>query len=82
MAQDISEQLHHEDIIKDLTDKEFLSNIYGIGEKTVESITKFFSTKHNLKLLDELKDYGVNLNPNKYSDILKASEAKGSFSIT
>ncbi len=82
MAQDISEQLHHKDFIKDLTNEEFLSNIYGIGEKTVQSVTSFFTAKHTIKLLDELKAYGVNLDPKKHSDTLKASEAKGSFSIT
>jgi hypothetical protein len=45
-------------------------------------MTKFFTTKHNLKLFDELKAYGVNMDPKKYNDLLKASEAKGSFSIT
>lgn len=65
-----------------LTNEEFLRSIYGIGEKTVQSITKFFSDKHNLKLLDELETYGVNINPKKHSDTLKASETKGSFSIT
>jgi len=82
MAQDLAEQLTHEDFMKDLTNEEFLSSIYGIGEKTVESITKFFHAKHNLKLLEQLKHYGVNMNPKKYYDLLKASEAKGSFSIT
>jgi len=42
----------------------------------VESITKFFTAKHNLKLLGQLKQYGVNMDPKKYSDLLKASEAK------
>ncbi len=83
MAQDLTSQMNDKQWMMDnLTDPERLSNIYWIGEKTVESITKFFSAKHNLKVLDELKDYGVNLDPKKYSDLLKADEAKGSFSIT
>lgn len=82
MAQDISEQLHSEHFIDEVTNEEFLSSIYGIGEKTVQSMTKFFHAKHNLKLLDQLKTYGVNMDPNKYNDLIKASEAKGSFSIT
>jgi DNA ligase (NAD+) len=82
MAQDIAEQLTDKDFIKQITDHEFLDSIYGIGEKTVESITTFFHAKHNLKLLEQLKEYGVNMDPKKYSDVLKASEAKGSFSIT
>jgi NAD-dependent DNA ligase len=68
--------------MNNLTDAERLRSIYGIGDKTVGSITKFFTTKHNLKLLEQLKVYGVNIDPKKYSDLLKASEAKGSFSIT
>jgi len=68
--------------MNNLTDAEWLENIYGIGEKTVKSITFFFTAKHNLKLLEQLRDYGVNLDPKKYSDLLKASDAKGSFSIT
>lgn len=70
------------DTIKKMTDKEFLRSIYGIGEKTVESITKFFHDKHNLKILDQLEKAGVNMNPQKYADHVKASEAKGTFSIT
>ncbi|HBB03689.1 TPA: hypothetical protein DCZ39_02160 [Patescibacteria group bacterium] len=57
MAQDIAEQLTDEDIVTQLTNEEFLSSIYGIGEKTVKSMTKFFHAKHNLKLLEQLKEY-------------------------
>ena len=65
-----------------LTNEEFLRWIYWIGEKSVETITAFFSDKKNLNILEQLKKYGVNFDPKKYSDLLKASEAKGSFSIT
>jgi len=65
-----------------LTNIDFLNSIYGIGEKTVENIKKFFTTKHNLNILEQLKDYGVNMDSKKYSDHLKASEAKWTFSIT
>ena len=84
MAQDLANAMIDDkwEMINLLTNKEFLESTYWIGEKTVESITKFFSTKHNLKVLDELKAYGVNLDPKKYSDLLKAEAAKGSFSIT
>ena len=82
MAQDISEQIESQDFISQLTNEEFLRSIYGIGEKTVESMTKFFTAKHNLQLIEQLKHYGVSMDPKKYSDILKASEAKGTFSIT
>ena len=83
MAQDIASQMNDEWwMMNNLTDAEWLWNIYGIGEKSVETITTFFSDQKNLHLLEQLKNYGVNMDPKKYSDILKASEAKGSFSIT
>jgi len=82
MAQDIVEQLSEEDFIQQLTNAEFMISIYGIGEKTVESTTTFFHDKHNLHLLQQLRDYGVNLDPKKYNDVLKKDDAKGSFSIT
>ena len=89
MAQDIADAMTNyewpitnEWNIQTLTNEEFLRSIYWIGEKTVESMTRFFTAKHNLKLLEQLKDYGVNMDPKKYSDILNASDAKGSFSIT
>ncbi len=82
MAQELAEQLTHKDFITEIMDEEFLNSIYGIGEKTVENIKKFFTTKHNLNVLEQLKEYGVNMDPKKYSDHLKASEAKWTFSIT
>ncbi len=69
-------------ILNLMSNVERLRNIYGIGEKTVQSITKFFSDKYNLKLLDELETYGVNMDPKKYSDFIKTKKVKGSFSIT
>ena len=65
-----------------LTNKEFLSSIYGIGEKSVETIATFFSDQKNLHLLEQLKNYGVNLDPKKYSDHINTDTAKWSFSIT
>ncbi|MFA7298316.1 MAG: NAD-dependent DNA ligase LigA [Candidatus Absconditabacterales bacterium] len=82
MAQDISEQLNSENIISQLTNQEFLRSIYGIGEKSVETITQFFSNKEKLQLFHQLQSYGVNMDPKKYSDLLRASDAKASFSIT
>jgi NAD-dependent DNA ligase len=76
MAQDVSEQLESQDFINQLTNEEFLRSIYGIGEKTVESMTTFFTTQDNLQLIEQLQQYGVNMDPKKYSDILKASDAK------
>lgn len=90
MAQDVTEAIQNSEfriqneweMIYILTNKEFLESIYGIGEKSVDTISTFFSDKKNLQLLEQLKVYGVNMDPKKYSDTLKASEAKGSFSIT
>ncbi len=93
MAQDITEKMQNSEfriqnidhlswVLNLLSDAEWLRNIYGIGEKTVESTTSFFHNIHNLQLLQQLKDYGVNLDPQKYNDFLKKDDAKGSFSIT
>lgn len=82
MAQDLAEQLTSKDFFSQVTNEEFLRSIYGIGEKTVESITSFFTSKHNLKILDQLQQSNVNFDPKKYTDLIKASEAKWSFSIT
>ena len=82
MAQDLAEQLTSKDFFSQVTNEEFLRSIYGIGEKTVESITSFFTNKHNLNILQQLEKAGVNFDPTKYTDLIKASEAKGSFSIT
>ena len=97
MAQDIALQIENlpagrqggkwkienvDNLKKVITDIAFLDSIYWIWEKTVESITTFFHDKHNLKLLEQLEKAGVNFDPNKYTDVIKASEEKGSFSIT
>ena len=90
MAQDIASQIEDgrwkienvDNLEKAITDITFLDSIYWIWEKTVESITTFFHNKHNLKLLEHLEKAGVNMDPNTYTDLIKASEAKGSFSIT
>lgn len=90
MAQDIASQIEEgrwkienvDNLEKAITDITFLDSIYWIWEKTVESITTFFHNKHNLKLLEQLEKAGINIDPNKYTDLIKASEAKGSFSIT
>jgi DNA ligase (NAD+) len=82
MAQDLAEQLTSKDFFEQVTNEEFLRSIYWIGEKTVESITSFFHDAHNLKLLEQLEQAGVNFDPQKYTDLIKADEAKGTFSIT
>ena len=82
MAQDIAEQLKSNDFINEITQAEFLSSIYWIGEKTEESIGIFFHNKHNLKLLEQLQQAGVNFNPSEYNDLIKTDAAKWTFSIT
>jgi len=76
MAQDIAKQLSNKEMMQELTNKEFLVAIYGIGEKSVESITTFFQNKYNIKLLEQLTEYGVNMDPKKYTDNSNISEAK------
>ncbi len=83
MAQDIASQMNDEWwMMNDMTNSEWLRSIYGIGEKSVQSITKFFHSKHNLKLLEQLREYWVNMDPKKYNDHINPNEAKWSFSIT
>lgn len=72
-------QLH--DITKKLTDREFLENIYGVGEKIIEGIISFFHEKK--VLLEKLEQIWLNFNPKKYTDTSTISENnKGTFSIT
>lgn len=75
-------RIQNECIINTLTDTEWLWNIYGIGEKSVESIIHFFTVENTRKIFEQLKAYGVNMDPKKYNDIVKTNEAKGSYSIT
>ena len=89
MAQDLAEAMSNEqwamndeENIKTITNEEFLRSIYGIGEKTVENIKEFFHDKNNLEIINQLKAYGVNINPQKYTDNSKSTQLKWSFSIT
>jgi len=38
---------------------EELKDIYGLGEKTAESVGTFFATEENMELIEKLKDIGV-----------------------
>jgi DNA ligase (NAD+) len=88
IAQDITKQMNNDDSamqvwIFDLSSNEdFLCSIYGIWEKTIENITNFFHDKNNIKMLEQLKKYWVNLDPKKYNNFIRAEESKWSFSIT
>jgi len=70
------------DTMKNLTNEEFLINIYWIGEKIVQSIIWFFHNKHNQKILERLENYGLNFDPNKYNDLNSLDESLWSFAIT
>ncbi|HCB51904.1 TPA: hypothetical protein DEP21_05070 [Patescibacteria group bacterium] len=62
MAQDIVQAMVSqqpvclEDIMYILSDREFLITIYGIGEKTVETVADYFSNKDNQEMLIHLRD--------------------------
>lgn len=66
-----------EDLTQIMTDEEFLVGIYGIGEKSVESIKDFFSDKDKKKLLHRLETSGVNFDSSKYAEgMLDTEHAK------
>lgn len=82
IAQDISKLLTSKNISEELTNREFLVSIYGIGEKTVENIREFFENKDNIIILKQLEEAGINMDPHKYTKHIDMDELKGSFSIT
>ena len=82
MAQDIATELTTQDFSTELINEEFLRNIYGIGEKTIENMKAFFHNEHNRSIILQLQAAGVNMDPKKYTDLIKPIDAKGSFSIT
>ena len=47
------------DLLKDAT-LEQLANVEGVGEIIAKTIYEFFRDENNLKLIDELKDLGIN----------------------
>lgn len=49
-------------------DIETLNNIDGIGQVSAESIYRFFRLEHNINLINELDNYGVNFNSNIFID--------------
>jgi len=60
-----------------MTDETFLRSVYGIGEKSVESIKDFFTDKDKKKLLQRLEAFGVNFDSAAYiQGILDAEHAK------
>lgn len=53
-------------LIKNMIDKDFLSSIFWIWEKTVDFIVQFFSDKNNLEILYKLDEFWINFDPIKY----------------
>ena len=53
-------------LIKNMIDKEFLSNIFWIWEKTVDFIVQYFLNKNNLDIIYRLDEFGINFDPIKY----------------
>lgn len=55
-----------ENLIKHITDQDFLNSIFGIWEKTVQEIIDFFNNKNNIEILKRLEEFWLNFDPIKY----------------
>lgn len=55
-----------ENLIKHITDQDFLTSISGIWEKTVQEIIDFINNKSNLEILKRLEEFWLNFDPIKY----------------
>lgn len=55
-----------ENLIKHITDPDFLNSIFWIWEKTVQEIIDFFNNKNNLEILKKLEEFWLNFDPIKY----------------
>lgn len=55
-----------ENLIKHITDQDFLTSIPGIWEKTVQEIIDFINNKNNLEILKRLEEFWLNFDPIKY----------------
>ncbi|MEF2175388.1 MAG: NAD-dependent DNA ligase LigA [Candidatus Absconditabacteria bacterium] len=62
LDQEGRDSFNYESLIKLLKNKEFLLNIYGIGDKMIEMIVSFVSDKGNVNVLKHLSDMGVKFN--------------------
>ena len=86
MAQDLATKLAEHGttnwMIQTLTSMEFLDAVYGIGEKTTQSIIEFFAKEHNQNMIQRLINYWVNFDPKKYTDTSSNAGEKWTFSIT
>lgn len=68
----------HFNVIDDIiaASDEDISSVYEIGPSISKSIKQFFSDKHNLKLIEELKKAGLNFNSEKREIIQSAINGK------
>ena len=55
-----------ENLVKHITDADFLNSIFGIWEKTVQEIIDFFGNKNNIEVLKKLEEFWLNFDPIKY----------------
>ena len=74
-AQKITDHFNVIDDIIAASDEE-ISSVYEIGPSISKSIKQFFSDKHNLKLIEELKKAGLNFNSEKREIIQSAITGK------
>ena len=51
-----------DDLVDYLKDENFLHSIYGIGQKTVESLQKYLDEEANIKVIKELEEVWVKFN--------------------
>ena len=87
MAQDIAQALVTqqtvclEDMLYVLTDRDFLLTIYGMGEKTVDTLVEYFANTEHQQMLLSLRDQGMKFTLDIGGfDLFE--EKKESFSIT
>ncbi len=55
-----------DNLIKHITDQDFLNSISGIWEKTVQETIDFLNNKNNLENLKKLEEFWLNFDPIKY----------------
>ena len=52
-------------IVKDLNGKDKLSSLFGLGEKTIQSLYRELSDPNNISLISDLKERGLNFQSEK-----------------
>lgn len=66
-AKMLAKQVNHIDEFSDFSE-EYLTHLQDIGPKVANSIHQFFNTEHNLLLIDDLKQLGLNVSNNESSE--------------